>query len=122
MPFIELTTNIELSAEKKKQLVLDLTQAAADILNKPYALFNVCVRSGETFAYGGSFEPCFQLQVTALNIFNPQDNIKFAAGFSKFLEDRLQLSTSRGYINFYNPTDPNTGFKGTTMAEVRKMT
>lgn len=44
------------------------------------------------------------LHVTALNIFNPENNIKFSAGFTKWLADKLNLPSDRGYISFYNPS------------------
>lgn len=57
MPYVELITNVAISEEQRNELCVDLTNAAAEILSKPAALFAVCIRAGESFTYGGTSEP-----------------------------------------------------------------
>ena len=133
MPNVQLVTNVELSKEQHKALTVDLSETSAKVLGKPPSLFVVNIRQGEVLSFGGTFDPCmyirlrwcsvilelkdnitymdtlvagFTLTITSLNIYSPEANVKFAAGFTQWLEEKLGVSSDRGYITFYDPCKP----------------
>ncbi|PGH01642.1 hypothetical protein GX51_05084 [Blastomyces parvus] len=118
MPFLELLTNAALSREQSKDLALSLSKKAAEILQKPESLISVQVRVDEILTFAGTHDPCFQLRITSLGSFTPDNNIRFSKAFTDFLKNKIGVENDRGYIIFYDPNYPNVGYKGTTGAEL----
>jgi len=112
MPHVELQLNYPLSKSQKKELVLKLSKAAADIIGKPMSAFSVVVQDDQDLAFAGSFDPAFNLRITCLNTAGGASNGKFVKGFTEFLEKETEVKGNRGYVFIFDPTGDGCGFEG----------
>ncbi|KAF9521964.1 Tautomerase/MIF superfamily [Crepidotus variabilis] len=116
MPFISLTTNVQikdlksLNLELSKSLIIKLS---SETLGLPEALVSVHVIQNESLSFGGTSDPAFSLKIGTIST---EANIKYTEAYSAFLKEKLSISNDRGFIFFVDVGKTNIGFKGTTVA------
>ncbi|KAJ7221688.1 Tautomerase/MIF superfamily [Mycena pura] len=118
MPYLELMVNVDIKDEKA--FALELSKVGAEALGKPEAYITVSVTVNQTLTFAGTFDPAFSLSVVSLDNLGPEQNEKYSAILSKFLDDKLGIPSDRGYICFQDPGRGYLGYKGTTFATIFK--
>ncbi|KAJ7043043.1 Tautomerase/MIF superfamily [Mycena alexandri] len=116
MPYLQFMVNIQVPNET--EFALELSKHGAKTLNKPDALMSVSVTYNKTLTFAGTLEPAFALTVISLDNLNTEENERYSVAFSKFIEEKLNIPSDRGYITFQDPGRGFSGFKGTTFATI----
>ncbi|RXW22232.1 hypothetical protein EST38_g3613 [Candolleomyces aberdarensis] len=125
MPALDLTTNVQISDEHV--FVLEFSKFAAKILSKPEQYISINVKYNPTLSFAGTFEPAFlltivrslsapantmltsEMQVSLDNI-SPEKNEQYSKELFSFLNEKLEIPDTRGYINFSDPGRASIGY------------
>ncbi|KAI0802012.1 Tautomerase/MIF superfamily [Irpex lacteus] len=116
MPSLEIKTNVKLA--DPKAFLVEFTDFAAETLGKPKQYIVVSYVHQEYFAWNGTFDPAYLLQIVSLGNINPEANVTYSKKFSDFLQQRLGAPADRGYISLIDPGNENLGYTGTTFATI----
>lgn len=106
MPSLKFETSVSLSQAQEQAISLEITNLAAQLLNKPIAVIQVRVQSGVTIAFGGEITPDSAfLGIALIGEINPDVKkelpAKFADIFSKYGIDPKHI-----FLN-YQETSPS---------------
>ena len=110
MPLIQVTSNLSLSDAEKNNALKTLSQAVAELLNKPERVVMTSWTTAK-MTMAGSDAPAAFVELRALRL--PSDDTE---RLSKELCDRLSLAveirTDRIFINFVDVQPSNWGWDG----------
>ncbi|KAK0897961.1 hypothetical protein LTR02_010396 [Friedmanniomyces endolithicus] len=110
----ELKTNVIIKDEFT--LVTDLSYHLAQRYTRPDSSIMIKVEHSACLALGGTFDPCYILNITTLpSEMGPTMNKRNAALIQSFMADILSVSSDRGIIKFQPVEEANYAMDGTTM-------
>ena len=97
-------------------LVTDLSYHLAQRYTRPDSSIMIKVEHSACLALGGTFDPCYILNITTLpSEMGPTMNKRNAALIQSFMADILSVSSDRGIIKFQPVEEANYAMDGTTM-------
>jgi phenylpyruvate tautomerase PptA (4-oxalocrotonate tautomerase family) len=114
MPYLKLSTNVELSEAQIQELPSELSQMVAKQTGKPERYVMVELSAGQNMLFGGSAEALAYLECKSIGL--SQAQIKaLSASLSQLLITALPpLKAERIYIEFSNCPAENWGWNGAT--------
>jgi len=113
MPFLELRTNKQLSAERKQHVMKDLTALLAKDLNKPGRVIMINCRDNQDLMFGGSSDPLAFIELRSINL--PEDQtVRLSQSLSSFIKNNLDIPEDRLFINFRSFERHMWGYNGST--------
>lgn len=102
MPYLKIQTNIALPAEAKKPLLSVLSKTTSELLGKSENYVMVALESGVAMMFAGNDEPVAYLEFKSLAL--PEDKTaEISAGLCSLIEQELDISSDRIYIEFAGP-------------------
>jgi len=113
MPFLKLSSNVEIESDASKQLAKELSQLLARETSKPERYVMVELAGGKTMLFGGSDQPLAYLECKSIGLSATQAKA-LSAALAKLLTDRLGLTAERIYIEFSNCPGEMWGWNGST--------
>ncbi|RMY51912.1 hypothetical protein D0863_14434 [Hortaea werneckii] len=110
----ELKTNVIIKDEYT--LVTDLSYHLAQRYTRPDSSIMIKVDHSACLALGGTFDPCYILNVTTVpSSMGPSINKRNAALIQSFMADILSVPSDRGIVKFTPIEEFNYAMNGTTM-------
>lgn len=99
MPYLKVTTNLELNQADTADFLKQASDAVSQMLTKPerYVLVEVC--PGQNLSMSGSTDPAAYVELKSIGL--PENNTSgFSSDLCNFLQDALGLDPERVYIEF----------------------
>lgn len=115
MPFLKLSTNIEISDQQSRQLLVGLSQLVAKETGKPERYVMVEIEGGKSMSFSGTNDPLAYLECKSIGLSAAQAKA-LASSLSRALSVGLALSADRIYIEFSNCPGEFWGWNGSTFA------
>ena len=113
MPYLKLQTNVELSKERKKELLTDLISLISKELNKPEKYVMTLIQDSQVMLFGLSDEPLAYIEFRSIRL--PEDHTEaLSKSLTHFLKTRINIEASRIFIQFINSDPHMWGFNATT--------
>ena len=114
---------VTLQIKDEFTLVTDLSYHLAQRYTRPDSSIMIKVDHSACLALGGTFDPCYILNITTLpSEMGPTMNKRNAALIQSFMADILSVSSDRGIIKFQPIEEANYAMDGTTMlGQIEKM-
>ncbi|RMY47254.1 hypothetical protein D0865_08777 [Hortaea werneckii] len=110
----ELKTNVIIKDEYT--LVTDLSYHLAQRYTRPDSSIMIKVEHSACLALGGTFDPCYILNVTTVpSSMGPSINKRNAALIQSFMADILSVPSDRGIVKFTPIEEVNYAMNGTTI-------
>ena len=114
MPYIKVSTNVEVSESQTQTLLSELSQHLAKQTGKPERYVMVELTAGQKMLFGGTAEPLAYLECKSIGLSTVQIKA-LAASLSQLLTAALPgLKAERIYIEFSNCPAENWGWNGGT--------
>lgn len=113
MPYLKLSTNVEITAEQSPQLLAELSQLLARETGKPERYVMVEVSGAKAMSFGGSAAPLAYLECKSIGLSTSQAKA-LAAAIPQLLAAKLPLTPDRVYIEFSNCPAEFWGWNGST--------
>lgn len=113
MPFLKLSTNVEISDQQSRQLLGELSQMLAQQTGKPERYVMVELQGGQTMLFAGSGEPLAYLECKSIGLTVTQAK-NLAASLNRKIGDSLAIPADRIYIEFSNCPPEFWGWNGST--------
>ncbi len=113
MPYLKLSTNVEISEPQSSQLLGELSKLIAQQTGKPERYVMVELTGGKAMLFGGSSEPLAYLECKSIGLNSAQAKT-LSATLSKALAAALSLAADRIYIEFSNCPAEYWGWNGST--------
>lgn len=113
MPFLKLSTNVDIDQSQSTQLLSDLSQLLAKETGKPERYVMVELAGGKAMVFGGSNQPLAYLECKSIGLSAAQAK-SLSASLSKLLTGILPLTAERIYIEFSNCPAEFWGWNGST--------
>ena len=113
MPYLKLTTNVNLTKQQSTQLLSQLSQAMAQQTGKPERYVLVESGTNQDMLFAGTNEPLAYLECKSIGL-NPNQAKAISAAVSKVLMEHLQVHGERVYIEFSNCPGEFWGWNGAT--------
>lgn len=111
MPTLQISTNIDIA--NSEQLVADASQLVAGMLGKPEMYVLVVINPKCVMSFGGKDDPAALLSLHSLGL--PESEIKsYSENLCEFINQQLNISTDRIYINFESPPRTHWGWNNST--------
>ncbi|KAK3624969.1 hypothetical protein LTR56_020700 [Elasticomyces elasticus] len=112
----DLKTNVIIKDEFT--FVIDLSYHLAQRYNRPDSSIMVKLDHSACLAFGGTFDPCYILNITILpSDMGPTINKRNATLVQSFMADILGVSSDRGIIKFQPIEEADYAMDGTTMLD-----
>ena len=113
MPYLMLQTNLEIPLETTNLLLESLSEAVAKALNKPESYVMVALEDGTPMLFAGSDEATAYLELKSLGL--PESSVPaLSRTLCGLIEQQLQISQDRIYIEFASPKGNLWGWNGET--------
>jgi phenylpyruvate tautomerase PptA (4-oxalocrotonate tautomerase family) len=113
MPFLKLSTNKQLSKDKKQQLLRDMTALLSKDLNKPEKYIMVDCEDNKDMIFAGIEDLLVFIELRSIRL--PEDKTgELSKSLSNFVKNNLQISPDRIFINFFNIQPHMWGFNAST--------
>lgn len=113
MPFLKITSSVEIQPDKRDQLLAAVSKAVAEITGKPERYMMVAFESG-SIAFDGKTGPGAFVDVRAIGGLTPQVNAKISAQVCALLQKWLNVPGERVYLTFTDVPATNWGHQGKT--------
>lgn len=113
MPLVKLQTSVQMTEEKRKNLLSSLSKVVAEKIGKPEQYVMVTVSEAAVMMSGIAGDAAF-LEVRSIGGLNRAVNQAITADLSSLLQVSLGISSERVYINFMDFSPENWGWKGKT--------
>jgi len=113
MPFIHLQTNMQLSQDKKEQVLTDLTDLIAKDLNKPSRFIMTRFSDDQVMMFADSAEPLVFIELRSIRLPAGQTG-KLSQSLTAFVDHNLGVKGNRLFINFMDFEPPMWGHNGST--------
>ena len=105
MPSLKFETSVSLSQAQEQAISLEITNLAAQLLNKPVAVIQVRVQSSVTIAFGGEITPDSAfLGIALIGEINPDVKKELPAKFAELFA-KYGINPKRIFLN-YQETSP----------------
>lgn len=113
MPFLKLSTNKQLSKDKKQQLLRDMTALLSKDLNKSEKYIMVDCEDNKDMIFAGIEDLMVFIELRSIRL--PEDKTgELSKSLSNFVKNNLQISPDRIFINFFNIQPHMWGFNAST--------
>jgi len=113
MPYLKLQTNLELSNNRKKNLLNDIISLVSKELDKPEKYVMTIIQDGQIMVFGSSDDPLVYLEFRSIRF--PENQTKsLAKSLSHFVKSRLDVEPERIFIQFVNSDPHMWGFNAST--------
>ena len=99
MPFIHLQTNMQLSQDKKQQLLNDLTDLIAKDLNKPSRFIMARCSDDQDMMFADSADPLVFIELRSIRLPGGQ-TANLSQSLTAFVDHNLGVKGNRIFINF----------------------
>ncbi|MDD2760425.1 MAG: phenylpyruvate tautomerase MIF-related protein [Methylomonas sp.] len=113
MPYLKITTNVDITPEQSPQLLADLSRLLAKETGKPERYVMVEATGGKAMSFGGSTEPLAYLECKSIGL-SPAQAKALSAAIPTILASKLSLPADRVYIEFSNCPAEFWGWNGST--------
>ena len=113
MPYLKLTTNIEVSTEKISVILTELSQIMAQQTGKPERYVLVEYRHNPAMLFAGIDAPLAYLECKSIGLTTGQAK-SLSAAITAVLAERLKIKADRVYIEFSNCPGNYWGWNGST--------
>ena len=113
MPFLKITSSVELPSDKRDQFLAAVSKAVAEVTGKPEHFTMVALESG-AILFGGKAGPGAFVDVRAIGGLTPQVNAKISAQVCALLQKWLNVPGDRVYLTFIDVPATHWGHKGAT--------
>ncbi|QWF70856.1 tautomerase family protein [Methylomonas paludis] len=101
MPFLNVNTNIKISAAEKPQLLKEVSTLIAQHTGKPESYVMVHLHDEQTMLFAGSQDPLAYLECKSIGLSKNQVQA-LTKTLSHYLSTSLKLNPARIYIEFSN--------------------
>ncbi len=113
MPYLKLQTNLELSDDRKKELLNDLISLVSKELDKPEKYVMTIVQDGQIMLFGSTEDPLVYIEFRSIRF--PEGQTKaLAKSLSHFVKSRLNIDSDRVFIQFINSDPHMWGYNAST--------
>lgn len=113
MPYLMLQTNVEISRDGADIVLKNLSAAVARALGKPESYVMIALDSGKPMLFAGSAEPTAYMELKSLGL--PEAATPaLSQTLCGLIEQQLEISQERIYIEFSNPANHLWGWNGET--------
>jgi len=113
MPFLKLSTNKQLSKDKKQQLLRDMTALLSKDLNKPEKYIMVDCEDNKDMIFAANDDLLVFIELRSIRL--PEDKTgELSKSLSNFVKNNLQISPDRIFVNFFNIQPHMWGFNAST--------
>lgn len=113
MPYLKLSTNVQITPAQSTTLLTELSQLLAKETGKPERYVMVEATGGKAMLFGGSAEPLAYLECKSIGL-SPGQAKALAASIPRLLAEKLSLPADRVYIEFSNCPGDFWGWNGST--------
>lgn len=113
MPFISLTTNVQVTAEQQQLLLTKMSAAAATATGKSESYVMTQVESGKPMLFAGSDQPLAYLECKSIGL-TPAQAKSLSPALCQLLQQQLNIQADRVYIEFSNCPAEFWGWNGST--------
>ena len=113
MPYLKLSTNVDINKEQTQQLLTGFSQLLAKETGKPERYVMVEVDGGKAMLFGGSSEPLAYLECKSIGLSSTQAKA-LSTAISGMLKTTLSVAADRVYIEFSNCPAEFWGWNGST--------
>ncbi|EGN96260.1 hypothetical protein SERLA73DRAFT_185910 [Serpula lacrymans var. lacrymans S7.3] len=116
MPLVTLTTNVKFDSEEAtKAFISEFSKFCATTIDKPEKAFTVNFIYNPYLTIAGTFDPAIMLNVLSLYNTNPTNVRKWSKAFADYFEEKLGVTSDRGYMAFQDPGPAFVGTRGSTI-------
>jgi len=113
MPFLKITSSVEIPADKRDQLLAAVSKAVAEVTGKPERYMMVAWEAG-SILFAGKAGPGAFVDVRAIGGLTPEVNGKISAQVCALLQKWLNVPGDRIYLTFMDVPATHWGHHGTT--------
>ncbi len=113
MPYLNLQTNLTLSAEQRQTLMARSSALVAEVLGKPEDYVMVALKDGEPMLFAGSADPLAYLELKSIGLQAARTK-EFARAFCEFVSQELGIPGDRVYVKFNDAQRSMWGWNGNT--------
>lgn len=115
MPLVRLQTSVQMTDEKRKNLLSSMSKIVSEKIGKPEQYVMVTISEASVIMSGIAGDAAF-LEVRSIGGLNPQVNRAISADLCSLLQVSLGVSSDRIFINFMDFSPENWGWSGKTFA------
>jgi phenylpyruvate tautomerase PptA (4-oxalocrotonate tautomerase family) len=102
VPLLRVTSNLEISAEKQRDITKQLSASIAEMLGKPENYVMIVLQTNKAMSFAGSNDPLAYVELKSLGL--PEDKTTdFSASICQLVNYLLDIPPSRTYIEFSSP-------------------
>uniref|UniRef100_A0A8R1DQT2 L-dopachrome isomerase n=1 Tax=Caenorhabditis japonica TaxID=281687 RepID=A0A8R1DQT2_CAEJA len=117
MPIFSLNVNLSVSAEKKIELLKEISEVVGRLLGKPASYMCVHINDGQSITFGGTTEPAGHAVLRSIGgVGTSKQNNAIAAEVFPIIEKHLGIPGNRIYVEFVNLGAADIAFNGNTFA------
>lgn len=113
MPYLNLTTNISISASETSKLLSQFSQLLAQQTGKPERYVMVEVTADKPMLFSGNNKPLAYIECKSIGLEIAQTK-PLAAAICQLLQTNLQIDAERVYIEFSDCKADYWGWNGST--------
>ena len=113
MPYIHLQTNMQLSQDKKEQLLNDLTDLIAKDLNKPRRFIMSRCTDDQVMMFADSLDPLVFIELRSIRLPSAQTG-QLSQSLTAFVDHNLGVKGNRIFMNFLDFEPSMWGHNGST--------
>lgn len=112
MPFMSLQTNVDLSEDKKNNLLKGLSEIITEKTGKPEKYCMISVVNSAINMSGNLIEPAVYCDIKAIGGFNATSCREMSEAVTAFLNEECGISSDRIYITFTDVMPSRWGWNG----------
>ena len=113
MPYLKVQTNIELSKDRKTEVLNDLISLVSKELDKPEKYVMTLIQDSQIMLFGSSDAPLVYIEFRSIRF--PEDQTKaLAKSLSHFIKRQLNIDPERIFIQFINSEPHMWGYNAST--------
>jgi phenylpyruvate tautomerase PptA (4-oxalocrotonate tautomerase family) len=113
MPYLKLSTNLNISAEQTTQLLPALSQLMAKETGKPERYVMVELTADKAMLFGGSDAPLAYVECKSIGLSATQAK-SLSSSIANLLDSHLSITSNRLYIEFSDCPAEFWGWNGAT--------
>ena len=113
MPLLKLETTAQLSAETRSQLLLSLSKIVAKDIGKPEQYVMVTIREASILMSGKDGDAAL-VEVRSIGGLTAEVNRNLSRDVCALLQETLEMSPERIYLNYLDISASNWGWNGKT--------
>ncbi len=113
MPFFKISTSIAITGEQKNTVIKAMHKLVVSELNKPDKFVMTAIQDEVVMHFGEADEPAAFVEFKSIGL---PDTKKLSAAICDLINEHLDLSPDRVYIEFVDEPRDKFGYNGTTFA------